>query len=333
MSVLYLTEQGACVAKRGERVIVEKEGKEILEIECFKLGALLLFGYVQVTTQALRQLLSHEIETAFLTMDGRLLGQLTPVTPKNVFLRINQVRCLDDAEFVLETAKVVVDAKVSNALVLLMEFQKNHHETDIRTCIDSLRVAIAGISKVTAHDSLLGVEGNAASVYWQAFGKMCRGEMEFTHRVKRPPTDPVNSLLSFGYSMVFTRIQSLLDAVGLDPYIGFFHQPHYGRPSLAADLLEEFRSPLVDRFTLSLINKRIMTPGDFQHHEETGGVRLTRDGMRKYFLRFEEYLGKKLAGFDEPELDFNGLVKRQIERLAGSIERREPYSPFRMARR
>lgn len=330
MSVLYVTEQGACVAKRGDRIIVEKEGKEILEIECFKLRVLLLFGYVQVTTQALRQLLSHEIETAFLTMDGQLLGQLTPVTPKNVFLRINQVRSLDDAEFVLNVAKVIVDAKVSNALVLLMEFQKNHSETDIRAKIDSLRVAIAGISDVTAHESLLGVEGNAASAYWHAFSSMCRGEMKFEKRVKRPPTDPVNSLLSFGYSMVFARIQSLLDAVGLDPYIGFFHQPHYGRPSLAADLLEEFRAPLVDRFTLSLVNKRIMTSDDFQLHEETGGIRLTRNGMKKYFVRFEEYLAKKLAGFDEPELDFNGLVKRQIERLAGSIERREPYRPFRM---
>lgn len=333
MSVLYLTEQGACVAKRGERIVVEKEGKELLEIECFKLQALLLFGSVQVTTQALRQLLAHEIETAFLTMDGRLLGQLTPVTPKNVFLRMSQVRCFDDTEFTMQVAKAVVDAKVSNALVLLTEFQRNHPEADIRPSINSLRVVVAGIPEVTSQESLLGVEGNAASVYWQAFGKMCRGEMEFTQRVKRPPTDPVNSLLSFGYSMVFTRIQSLLDGVGLDPYIGFFHQPHYGRPSLAADLLEEFRSPLVDRFTLSLVNKRVMNPKDFQLHEETGGIRMTREGMRKYFPRFEEYLSKKLAGFDEPELDFNGLVKRQIARLAASVDHREPYQPFRMTSR
>jgi CRISP-associated protein Cas1 len=327
MSVLYVTEPGACVAKRGERVIVEKEGKEILEVKCLKLRSILLFGNVQVTTQALRELLSHDIEMAFLTMEGRLLGQLTPVTPKNVFLRISQVRRLDDTEFTLEVAKV------SNAVALLLEFRRNHPDIDIRQSIDSLRAAIAGIPAAADQESLLGVEGNAASVYWQAFSKMCRGEIGFTKRVKRPPTDPANSLLSFGYSVVFTRIQSLLDAVGLDPYIGFFHQPHYGRPSLAADLLEEFRSPLVDRFTLSLINKRVLNPSDFEPHEETGGVRMTRDGMKKYFSKFEEYMGKKLAGFDEPELDFNGLVKRQIERLAGAIDKREPYSPFRMVQR
>ncbi len=227
----------------------------------------------------------------------------------------------------------MVDAKVSNALALVSEFRKNHPDADLQPSIDSLRAAVSGIPTAADQETLLGVEGNAASVYWQAFGVMCRGEMAFERRAKRPPTDPVNSLLSFGYSIVFTRIQSLLDAVGLDPYIGFFHQPHYGRPSLAADLLEEFRSPLVDRFTLSLINKRVLNPNDFEPHEETGGVRMTRDGMKKYFVKFEEYLAKKLAGFDDPGLDFNGLIKRQIERLAGSIDKREPYAPFRMIQR
>ncbi len=131
MSVLYLTESGACVAKRGERVVVEKEGKEIMEVKCLNLRSVLLFGYVQVTTQALRELLDHDIETAFLTVEGRLLGQLTPVTPKNVFLRINQVRRLDDSEFTMEVAKALVDAKVSNALALLLEFRRNHPEVDL----------------------------------------------------------------------------------------------------------------------------------------------------------------------------------------------------------
>lgn len=115
----------------GKRVVVEKEGKEIMEVKCLNLRSVLLFGYVQVTTQALRELLDHDIETAFLTVEGRLLGQLTPVTPKNVFLRINQVRRLDDSEFTMEVAKALVDAKVSNALALLLEFRRNHPEVDL----------------------------------------------------------------------------------------------------------------------------------------------------------------------------------------------------------
>jgi CRISP-associated protein Cas1 len=333
MPVVYITEQGACICKKGERIIVEKEGKELLEIELFKVRSLLLFGYVQITTQAVRQLLRNEIETAFLSMDGDLLGRLTPVAPKNVFLRIHQVRCFDDTTFSLETAKAIVEAKISNAVVLLSEFQRNHAETDMKGAIEALRGVVLGVSAATAPESLLGIEGNAASVYWEAFGKMCRGEMEFRQRVKRPPTDPVNSLLSFGYSLVFGKIQGLLEAVGLDPYIGFFHQPHYGRPSLAADVLEEFRSPLVDRFTLSLVNKRIMSSTDFEPHEESGGIRMTRDGMRKYLGKFEEYIGKKLAGFDDTALDFSRLLRRQVERLSKAIERREKYSPFRMTLR
>jgi len=330
MSVLYITEQGACISKTGDRIVVEKDGKELLERQCHKLQSVVIFGNVQITTQAMRKLLEHEIETAFLTVGGELLGQLTPVTPKNVALRVNQVRRFDDPVFTLDVAKSIVQAKIANALVLLLEFQRNHPEVDIREPVQSLRTAVDRVPEARSCEALLGVEGTAAGVYWQAFAMMCRGDMTFTQRVKRPPTDPVNSMLSFGYSLVFARIQSLLDAVGLDPYIGFFHQPHYGRPSLAADLVEEFRSPLVDRFTLSLVNKRMLSPDDFEPHEESGGVRFTRDGMRKYFPKFEEYLGRKLSASDDPELDFNGLLRRQAGRVASSINTGEPYIPLRM---
>ena len=148
MSVLYVTEQGACVAKRGERIVVEKEGKELLEIECFKLDTLLLFGNVQFTTQAARKLLEHGIEMAMLTMNGRLLGQLTPAAPKNVFLRIAQVKVLDDPEFVLDMSRTIVEAKIANALVLVREFQRNHRDVDLGDSIDSLRSRLPEISGV-----------------------------------------------------------------------------------------------------------------------------------------------------------------------------------------
>ncbi len=330
MSVLYITEQGACVSKKGERIIVEKEGKELLEIECFKLDTLLLFGNVQFTTQAARQLLKHGIEMAMLTVNGKLEGQLTPATPKNVLLRIAQVKAMDDPVFLLDMSKTIVSAKIANSLVLLQEFQRNHPEAPVKEGIEALRKRAVEVGDAAEPATLLGIEGNAASTYWKAYSLMCRGDLSFETRQKRPPKDPVNSLLSFGYSLVFARLQGLLDGVGLDPYIGFFHQPVYGRPSLAADLLEEFRSPLVDRFTLTLVNRRMLNPDHFALHEESGGMRLTREGMRKYFVKLEDYLGKSLAAFDDPSLDFNGLFKRQIQRLAKAIADHGAYVPFRV---
>jgi len=330
MSVLYVTEQGACIAKRGERVVVEKEGKELAELHCETLDTVLIFGNVQITTQAVRQMLKHGIEMALLTMSGELLGHLTPATPKNVFLRIAQVKAVEDERFVVTTAKSIVEAKISNGLVLLQEFLRNHPEADLADVIGSLRRSVESVPSAESRESLVGVEGNAGAVYWSGFAKMCSGDFAFAKRVKRPPTDPVNSLLSFGYSLVFARLQGLLDGVGLDPYIGCFHDLHYGRASLAADLLEEFRAPLVDRFTLTLVNKRVMKPDDFEAHEESGGIRMTREGMKGYLGKFEEYLGKKLAGSDDPALDFLGLFKRQVERMAKAVADRGPYCPFRV---
>ena len=160
-------------------------------------------------------------------------------------------------------------------------------------------------------DSLNGVEGSAAHFYFQAFPLLLKAEgIDFPGRKRRPPPDPVNAILSFGYTLLTSRIQSILDASGFDPYLGFLHRVDYGRPSLALDLLEPFRAPLVDRFAVRLFNLKILKPDDFDT-TETSGARLKHDAMKRFFLQWE----KQLTTFE-----FSKHLKIQTDSLANVLK-------------
>ena len=263
MSTLYLTEQGAVLRQAGERVVVENDGEKLLDVPLFKVDTILIYGMVQVTTQALSMLLEAGVELAFLTMDGRLKGQLTPPKAKNVVLRMNQYRRAIDPEFSLTMAKQVVRGKVENGLAALRRFRYNHPEIEMKDCDERLQTALQTLERKTTASTVLGVEGIAAVAYFDGLARMCLGELKFKGRNRRPPQDPINALLSLGYVMVGNELSSLLDGMGFDPYIGFLHGIDYGRQSLALDMVEEFRCPVVDRFTLYLANRNMLRADDF----------------------------------------------------------------------
>jgi CRISPR-associated protein Cas1 len=261
MPVLYLTEQGSIVRKTSDRLIVEKDHEVLLEVPCLKLDTVLIFGNVQVTTQALAEMLDHGIELAFLSRSGRLRGQLTPPKAKNLRLRMSQYEASRSEAFGLRLARTIVAAKIGNAAAVLRGFRRNHPEAVSREEIHDLEAAGASVESAGSLESLLGVEGAAAVRYFHCLGRRVPAEMGFTGRNRRPPRDPFNALLSFGYVLVGQELQSLLDAMGFDPYLGVYHQVDYGRPSLALDLLEEFRAPLVDRLSATLVSTGVLKQG------------------------------------------------------------------------
>lgn len=329
MANLYLTEQGAVLRKTGDRLIAEKDGTELLEIECFKLDTIFLFGNVHVTTPALTELLDHGIELALLTLGGRLKGQLTPPKAKNVLLRMAQYQKSQDPLVVLPLARAFIDGKVRNALALLTRQHRNYPERGFAPYREELDRLRGSIATAEALDSLRGFEGTAARSYFAGFALACRTELAFEGRRRRPPTDPINALLSFGYTLVGAELASLLDAMGYDPYIGFYHQLDYGRPSLALDLLEEFRVPAVDRLVLNLANLRTLQAGDFVTDEESGGLRLDRKSLGKFFRAYETHLNKeytdKIMG---AATTLRKAFRQQAERLAAHLTRGESYAPF-----
>ena len=300
MANLYITEQGAVLRKTGDRLLVEKDEEILLDVPCEKIDAVLIFGNVQVTTQSIRELFEHGVELAILTRTGRLVGQITSPATKNIELRIEQFRKYWDDSFRTTLARIIVRGKILNGVNLLRAFSYNHPDINLTPVVEGMQSALSTIDGAANINTLMGIEGSAARVYFSGFGKMILGEFVFEGRKKHPAPDPVNALLSFGYTLFFNEILSLLDGLGFDPYLGYFHNVEYGRASLASDLVEEFRAS-ADRFTLYLINDRILNPADFFTNPKGEGMYLTREAQKTYFVQYERYLNREFVHPDTNE--------------------------------
>jgi CRISPR-associated protein Cas1 len=190
-----------------------------------------------------------------------------------------------------------VRAKIETQLRVAAAYAKNYLAETLGEAHRSLREALATIGAVSSLESLRGIEGSAARAYFDLLMRCNRSDLRFEGRKKHPPTDPVNALLSLGYALLTRELEGLLEAAGLDPTVGFYHQPDGDRPSLACDWVEEFRHAIVDRLVLALINRGTLTARDFQDPDTRQGVRLTPDGLRKMLSAYE----KSMAGVDRQE--------------------------------
>lgn len=329
MANLYLTEQNSILRKTGDRLIVQKDDKILLEVQCHKIDAVLIFGNVQFTTQAVHELFEHGIEMAIFTRTGRLIGQITSPATKNITLRLQQFKKYGDEDFRLRLSREIVAGKINNCLNLIRLFSYNHPEIDVATATSTLQATLRDTESVTRIDQLLGLEGSAARAYFDAFGRMLLGDFSFPGRKKHPSTDPVNAMLSLSYTLIFNDISSLLDGLGFDPYLGYFHSVDYGRKSLASDLMEEFRAPIADRLTLNLVNNRMVREEDFYANPKDGGVYFKREALKRYFVKYEETLNHE---FTHPETGQNTTFRKcfrlQAEKLASSIQNDTPYKAF-----
>jgi CRISP-associated protein Cas1 len=263
MHTLAISEQGTSVHADGDTLVVQR-GKSVLRrIRAGELEQVLLFGGVEVTRQAMNLLLRREIEMVLLTQDGRFRGRLSGRGSKNVQLRLAQYQRSTDPAFCLGVARTIVAGKLQNQRQILLRAQRRLQDDDLAVAVGNLRVMAQRAAECTDLDVLRGFEGQGAALYFGQFGKLIRiPEFQFTTRSRRPPKDPVNALLSFGYAVLGSLAESDVYRCGLDPMLGFLHQPAYGRPSLMLDLLEEFR-PLIDTLVLRVVNRRQLSVQDF----------------------------------------------------------------------
>ncbi|HTS26310.1 MAG TPA: CRISPR-associated endonuclease Cas1, partial [Bryobacteraceae bacterium] len=229
------------------RILVEKDQDLLLEIPLRQTDSVAVFGNVQVTTQALTELLDRGIPLALYTRHGRLKGHLMPELSKNVPLRVAQYRIALDEARSLGIAKAVVRAKLQNGGKLLADYRRNYPSNVLASACEALRRGQESAVAARQHSELLGIEGAAAATYFGAFPVVNRSELPFDGRRKHPATDPINSLLSLGYTLVMNEIRAVLEGAGMESHLGFLHKVDYGRPSLALDLLEPFRPAVVDR--------------------------------------------------------------------------------------
>jgi len=363
MAYLYVTEQGAVLRKAGDRFLVEKDDEVLLDLPYHKLEAVLLFGNVQVTTQAMAELLEKGVNLSLFSRQGTYRGLLSPARGKNVDLRIAQFERYRDGPAALRTARGIVKNKLSNGLEVLARYREKNEATPQ---YDAWRAEIEGVLKTAdeAQDiaSLDGAEGAGARAYFSALMEFNRSEMEWPGRRKHPAPDPLNALLSLAYTMLTHELTGLLEGHGLDPYLGFLHQADYGRPSLALDLVEAFRHPVADRLVLTLVNRGTMAGDDFRKGGEAGGTFLTPAAMKRFLGEYERWMmerprregaavkeggavGSSSDGVSvapsassavesgPPATSFRDRLKGDVEALAAALRAGTEFEPFRFAER
>lgn len=283
---VYVFEQGATVGKRGERLAVRRPDGSEESVRLLDTSHLCLFGNVQVSAQAVRALAEREIPIFHLTYGGWLAAVTTGVPHRNVELRARQYRVADDADASLPFARAFVTGKVRNQRTLL----RRNARDDVTPALRQLARLARRAQEAHGAEELLGAEGAAARAYFAHFRRLLKTPLEFDFhaRVRRPPTDPVNALLSFLYSLLVKECLTAVLAVGLDPYRGLYHRLRYGRPSLALDLAEEFRPLVADSTVLTLVNNGMIGTGDFIRRGPA--CALTADARRTVIRAFEERL-------------------------------------------
>ncbi|RLG29651.1 CRISPR-associated endonuclease Cas1 [Methanosarcinales archaeon] len=325
MSTLYLTEQGSKLRKTSQRLLVEKGGVTLLEVPAHEIDHVLIFGAVQISTQAISFLLSSGIEVSFLSMNGRLKGRLTPVQSKNVFLRLAQYDRYKDEEFKLITARSIIGGKMKNQRTLLLRYQRNRPEADFTSDMDTISRSLSQIPHENTISALMGLEGASTRAYYNCYSTML-SNLSFEGRNRRPPLDPVNALLSLGYVLIANEIAALMESVGFDPFIGFMHGLRYGRQSLPLDIIEEFRHPVIDGLVQTLTNKGSVTEADF-HKESDGAVLLNKEALKRFFGYYEERLEKPFKRGDSYTSYRKGF-RDQVDSMRQTVLNREIYQPF-----
>lgn len=312
---LYVTSQGARITKRGGRAVLIEEGREHDSRRIIDISHVAVFGNASIGSALLRELFDRGVPVLWLTYGGWLSGVATGMPPGNVELRMRQHRAA--ALGTPELAGAFVAGKIRNSRTLL----RRHRRQAAKGALNQLARLAREAEQSEKLDSLLGLEGTAARIYFSELGKLLSRDVaagfSFDGRSRRPPRDRVNAILSFLYSMLTKDAVVAVLAAGLDPYVGLFHRPRFGRPALALDLAEEFRPLVCDSTLLSLVNNEEVKPNDFV--ERAGAVALTDRGRKRVIRAYERRMGTELR---HPTFGYRASYRRTLEiqaRLLGAV--------------
>jgi CRISPR-associated protein Cas1 len=293
-NTLYVQTQGALLSRSGETVIVKIEKVKRLTVPIHHLDGIVCFGRVMVTPSLIELCADRDVAIAYLSSHGRLIARVTPAVSGNVLLRREQYRQADTPDSCIAIARCFVAAKIQNCRLTLLRAAREGRNrggdeadgiSSLQRAIDRLACSIDSLPQAASLDQVRGIEGEAARVYFEHFNLLIRQNadaFQMEGRSRRPPKDRVNALLSFVYAVLTHEMAAAVEAVGLDPAVGFLHADRPGRVSLALDLLEEFRTLIADRLVLSLINLKQVQPDGFEF-QPGGAVQMT-DATRRTVL-------------------------------------------------
>ena len=329
MPNLYVTEPGARLEKEAGQLLVTKEGEVLLAVPAHRVETVIAVGAVGITTPALAFLLDRRIGLVFLTSAGAFRGRLSADLSTHVALRRQQYRRTEDPALCLTVGSALLRGKLRNCRTLLLRWDETNRDEATLAAVAELTALEEQLAEAGSRAALMGIEGRAARRYFAVLGRSLRPPWRFERRARRPPPDPVNALLSLLYTLLHESCHAALEASGLDPAYGFLHAPRDGRASLALDLMEEFRPIVADSVMLTLCNKRILDPGDFEPGTTREGVWLGREGWRKVATQYARRLETTIR---PPGMvrstTYRKLLEVQARRLRRTIETDEPYEPF-----
>lgn len=336
LNTLYLTRDGIYLTKERETLMVRRAEETLMKVPIHTIDSILCFGSVSITPPVLGFCAERGVRVVYLSEYGRFLARIEGPRTGNIHLRRRQFEFGREPSQCLQVAKSFVLGKLVNAKRVLARALADHPDRldqgAFEAALARYREARNQVLTCPNLDSLRGIEGELAKRYFSLFDQMVLGqkpEFSFQHRNRRPPLDRINALLSFLYALLLADCRSALEGVGLDPAAGFYHQDRPGRPGLALDLMEEFRSPLADRLALSLVNLGQIRPGDF-NVQASGAVWLGDEGRKKVITAYQERKTQTITHpFLGEKLDQGLLPHAQAMLLArflqGDLEAYPPY--------
>lgn len=327
----YVVQTGATLRRDGTRLHVYVGKKREAELVTHDMSQLVLMGNVLLTPAVIDLLLERGIDTVLLTVHGRYRARIVGTGTSHVTLRLAQYDRFRDAWGALEVAKAIVRGKITNQRTFLLRgAREGRNPSKLRASTVAMRATLSRLEGAMSLDEVRGCEGASAAAYFRVFGELLTGEgFRFDGRNRRPPRDPVNCMLSLGYTLLANVVEAAVHVVGLDPYLGALHAPEPGRPSLVCDLQEEFRTPLVDALVVAAVNRGTVDAGDFEEVGEGEPVLMKREAVRAYVKAFERRLSRPV--WYEPwgkRLPYRSVVEQQVRLLARAILEGGDYVPF-----
>lgn len=326
MSNLYVYEQGAVLGYKENRLIITYSKDDFKSIPVENIDNIIIFGGIQVSTACIQQLLLKGIPLTWLSKNGSYFGRLESTSHINIDRQRMQFRKSDDEKFSLEISKKFIKGKFTNQRTILMRANKILKNSDMSDIILKMSIYSKKIDEAKTIEELMGVEGFYAKMYYQGINYIIDKEYSFKQRTRRPPKDPFNAVLSFGYTLLHYEIFTMLVSKGLNPYAAFLHSDRHKHPALCSDLMEEWRPILVDSLAISLLNNGKLLKKNFTYNDENGGVYLDKEGCRKFIENFEKRLRQEVGYVEEVpyKMSFRRIIEYQVMQIIKCMEDNSP---------
>jgi CRISPR-associated protein Cas1 len=327
MAILYVTEQGATIRHTAGRVVVRRDDRIISEVPDFKCEAINCFGNVNVTSGLMNFCFEQGVPVSFLSTSGRFRGSLQARVAKNGLLRLKQYERVSDPQFCLRNAAAIVAGKIRNMMAMVQ--RQRRLRGDGRSLLVELEAILPKLPAAASLDALNGFEGAASAAYFRAFRAALKEDWGFQVRQYHPSNDPVNALLSFGYTLLHNDVDAAINLAGLDPYLGVFHRPRPGHAALASDLQEEHRAAVVDRMVLTALNKRLLVASDFIATPERG-LRLAPVALKKFLELYARQMGEAVFyPAQNIRTTYRQVLELQVRHFAKCVTGDAPlYQPY-----